>query len=232
MKKFYISAAFFAVFAIGSAAPAYGQKAVPTSDEVGTITGKAERKLDNASFRVVLTTEWFTERDGSSFNKISETFATINPDRFQIISETGGTRIETLVVDGKTFRRTNQDDWESVATSPATKAGNEASVAMFGGLAGGAVFPIGNSKFITKGTIDGQEVSMYETRAVQSDNAKDGMTRTEFTQFWINNSGHLVRKIVEQDIAGDKRFMRSTANYSYTDISIEEPIMPVKAEDK
>ena len=232
MKKIYISAAFFAVFATVASVPAFGQKAKQTSDEVGTITGKAERKLDNASFRVVLTTEWFTERDGTSFNKITETFATINPDRFQIISETGGTRVETLVVADKTFRRTNEEDWESVATSPARKAGSEASVARFGELAGGAVYPIGNSKFVSRGTIDGQEVSMYEARAVQSDNSKEGMTRTETTQFWINNGGQIVRKIIEQDIAGDKRFMRSVANYSYTDIRIEEPIMPIKAKDK
>lgn len=230
MKKIYISAAFFAVFAIGSAAPAYAQKALPTSDEVGRVTGKAERKLDDASFRVVLTTEWYTERDGSLFNKITETYAAIQPDRYQTISETGGTRIETLVVGEKTFRRTNEEDWESVARSPIRKAGSEAAVAMFGELAGGAFHPAGIGTFVAKGTIDGQEVSMYEVRTVRSDSSKDGMTRTETTQFWINSDGHLVRKITEQEIAGDKRFMRSVANYSYTDISIEEPLMPVKSE--
>lgn len=232
MKKIYISAAFFAVFTIGSSAPAFGQKAAPTSDEVGRITGKAERKLDNLSFRVVLTTEWFNERDGEPFSKITETFATINPARFQIISETGGTRIETLVVNDKTFRRTNEEDWESVATSPVRRAGSEASAAKFGELAGGAFDPAGTSKFVSRGTIDGQEVSMYENVSVRSDGKKDGVTRTETTQYWINNDGLLVRKIVEQVTAGDKRFMRSVANYSYTDIRIEEPIIPIKAEDK
>lgn len=233
MKKIYISAAFFAVFATVASAPAFGQKAVMTSDEVGRVTGKAERKLDNASFRVVLTTEWFTERDGTSFNKITETFATLNPDRFQIISETGGNRIETLVVKDKTFRRTNDDDWESVAVSPVRVAGSDAAAARFGDLAGGAFEPKGIGKFVSRGTIDGLEVSMYETKTIQADSTKGGMTRTETTQSWIDTEGRLVRKITEQEIAGDdKRFMRSVANYSYTDIRIEEPIIPVKAEDK
>lgn len=232
MKKIYISAAFFAVFAIGSSAPAFGQKAAPTSDEVGRLTGRAERKLDNASFRVVFTTEWFTERDGTPFSKITETFATINPDRFQLISETGGTRIETLVVNDKTFRRTNEEDWESVANSPVKKAGSVESAVRFGELAGGAFDPTGTSKFVSRGTIDGQEVSMYENVSVRSDGKKDGVTRTETTQFWVNNDGMLVRKVIEQETAGDKRFMRSVANYSYTDIRIEEPIIPIKAEDK
>ncbi len=227
MKKLYIAAVFIAVFVVGSSVSAVAQNAKAESDDIVRLAGRAERKLDNATFRVVLTTEWFTERDGEPFSKATETFAAVQPGKYQSITETGGTRIETIVSDGRTFRRTNEADWESVAVPPIKKAGNEAASAMFGDLAGGATVPAGTGKFISRGTIDGQEVSMYELRVTRSDNKKGGITRVDTTQYWINTQGLIVRKIIEQDIAGDKRFMRSIANYAYGDIDIDEPILPV-----
>lgn len=73
---------------------------------------------------------------------------------------------------------------------------------------------------------------MYEVRTALSDSTPDGITRVDTTQFWINNAGLIVRKVIEQDFAGDRRFMRSVANYSYKNIRIEEPTLPVRAEDK
>jgi hypothetical protein len=62
------------------------------------LTGKAERRLDNMSFRMTMKTEWFTQRDGDIFTESLETFATSQPDRYHTISETGGNRVETIVV--------------------------------------------------------------------------------------------------------------------------------------
>ncbi len=228
MKKFYISAAFFAVVALGSTVPAIAQKSKVIGDEAVAAAGLAERKLDNVAFRVVLTTEWFAERDGEAFNRSVETFTAVQPDRFQSISEVNGTRIETIVVEGRTFRRTNDDEWESVATPPIKRAGSQSTTLRFGAFEGGAVFPAGNGKFVARGTIDGQEVTQYETRKVLADSTPGGSARVETSQVWINNDGLIVRKVTEQQTTGEPRFMRSVALYMYDNIKVEEPILPVR----
>lgn len=197
------------------------------SDEAVKSTGKAERRLDNISFRMTLKTEWFSERDGDLFNESLETYETSVPDRYHSISENGSNRVETIIIGEKTYRRINDNDWESVAVPPLRKAGDASSVALFGELAGGARLPIGEGKFVAKGTIDGHEVTMYEVRTVRRDSTPEGGARTETKTYYIDNAGLIVRRVIEHEFAGDKRFMRSTANYSYGDIRIEEPITPV-----
>jgi hypothetical protein len=212
-------------------ADAFGQKKGDASDEAARLTGKSERRLDSISFRMTLKTEWFAEQDGLVERESLETFATVQPNRYHSISETGSTRIETIVVGDKTFRRTNDSDWESVAVPPIRKFGDASTVAFFGELAGGAALPQGKGKFVAKGTIDGEEVSMYEVRTVRQDNTPERSVRTETTTYWINNDGLIVRRIIEHAFSGDKRVMRSTADYTYTDISVDEPILPAKVQD-
>lgn len=231
MKKFFagsISLIALAAFAM----PAAAQEDKAASDQVVVTAGRAERRLDNMPFRMVLTTEWFTAREGERMTRSVETFAMIPDDRYHWITEVNSTRIETITVGRKTFRRTDGSDWESVATSPASKAGANAPAGLFGDLAGGAILPKGVGRFVARGTIDGQEVTMYELKEQLADRIEGGTSRMNTTQYWINNDGLIVRRIIEQDIKGDRRFMRTTANYTYSDIRIEEPILPIRLEEK
>lgn len=226
---FCIAGFLFLIFV--AVAPAFSQKAKSPADDAAAIVGIAERKLDNAAFRVVLTTEWFDRRDGETINRSIETFATALTDKYHYITENGSTRIETIVIEGITYRRTNDDDWESVANPPIKKAGSPEAAARFGAYEGGSHTPMGNGKLIARGTIDGQEVTQYEIRKVSADSTPDGMTRSEITSVWINRAGLIVRKIVEHDMVGDTRFMRATSNYTYGDIQIAAPVIPGKIDN-
>lgn len=199
------------------------------SEQAVRTTGKAERRLDNISFRITLKTEWFAERDGEVFKESQESLTVESPDRYQSINESGEGRTETIVIAGKSFRRINDGDWESVAVPPIRKAGDPNFAARFGDLAGGASRPVGEGKLVARGTLEGQEVSMYEVRNVRRDSTPEGSSRTESATYWINNDGLIVRRIVEHEFANDPRIMRSTANYTYSNISIDEPILPVTA---
>lgn len=214
-----------------AAVPTFSQKTKLPSEDIPAAVGIAERKLDSASFRVVHTTEWFDRRDGDVINRSVETFATVPTDRYQYITENGSTRIETIVIEGTTYRRTNDEDWESVAVPPIKKAGSYESAARFGAYEGGSHTPMGNGRLIARGTIDGQEVTQYEVRKVSADSTPDGMTRSEITNVWINREGLIVRKIVEHDMVGDTRFMRATSNYTYGDIQIAAPVIPGKIDN-
>jgi len=227
MKKIFFSISF-AIVVAATVLPALGQKNRNVSDESGRTVGRAERKLDNLSFRVVLTTEWFTERDGDAFNKSIETFTAEQPARYQYITENGDKRIETVTVESKTFRRVNDGDWESVAVSPFKRSGDASTVARFGEFEGGAFFPLGATRLIGRETIDGLSVTHYEVSKVLADSTPNGITREETIHVWLNGEGFIVRKVTEQTMFADKRFMRSVANYSYDDIRIEEPILPVR----
>ena len=231
MKKFYIASVFVFLSAIGGSSTAFGQKGEPTSDDIVILAGKSERRLDNASYRGVMTVEWFNQRGGDVFTASRETFVAAQPDRFQWISENGATRIETIVIGEDMYRRTGDGDWETVATSRARR-GDPSAARFFGDLAGGAKFPTGTGKFVSRGTIDGQDVWMYELRNDRMDTKTGEIVRTDTTQYWINKDGMIVRKIIDQDFAGEKRFCRSTTNYVYGDIRVDEPTVPVKTEDK
>jgi hypothetical protein len=202
------------------------------SDEAVRSTGIAERRLDNMAFRMTLRTEWFTERDGEVFRETVETFTAAPPDRYQHINEDRGNRTETIVVADRTFRRINDSDWESVAVPSIKKVGSPETVAMFGELAGGAVLPRGTGKFVTKGTIGAVEVSLYEVLQVRKDRTEDGGGRTELTRYYINSDGLIVRRVIEHEFTGDTRFMRSTADYTYENIRIEEPTIPNPVRNK
>ncbi len=232
MKKSYITFVFLVVFALGLVGTATAQQRGLTSSEIVTITSLAERKLGSISYQTTLTTEWFTERDGELTSRDTYFFATVQPERYHWIMENAANKIETVVVDGRTFRRVKDADWESVAVSPAIKSGNAQTVARFGELNGGSFQPAGTGKFIARGTIDGLEVTQYETRNTLRDSTAKGKTRVDTTQYWIDNEGLIVRKIIEQDMPDDKRFMRSVSTYEYNDIKIVEPIIPTKAEDQ
>lgn len=222
-KKF--SAVVFAVFMIGSALPTLAQKSKAAGDDAAGTVGIAERKLDSATFRVVVTTEWFDRKDGDVVRSYKETFAQA-PDRYQTIAEIGSSRIETIVIEDKTFRKNNDEEWESVAVAPIKKAGSPEMAARFGAYEGGSHTPLGNGKFVARGTIDGQEVTQYETRKVLADSNPDGMTRVETTNVWINRDGMIVRKITEHEQSGTSSFMRATSNYVYGDIRIVAPEVP------
>lgn len=222
-KKF--SAVVFAVFMIGSAMPLLAQKSQAPGDDAAGIAGIAERKLDHESFKVVMTTEWFDRKGGQVTRRYVETFAQA-PDKYQTITEIGSSRIETIVIDDKTYRKNNDEDWESVAVAPIKKAGSPEAAARFGAYEGGSHIPVGNGKLVARGTIDGQEVTQYEIRKVLADSTPDGITRVETTNVWINGSGLIVRKITEHETSGQNLFMRSTSSYSYGDIRIVAPEVP------
>lgn len=229
MRRNVIALVLLTVISLVLSTAAFAQQKASESDQIVTVTGKAERRLDSISFRMTLKTEWFTERDGDIFTEALETFVKAEPDRYQSISQAGQTRVETVVVGNKTFRRTDDADWASVAVATIRKSGDESTAARFGELAGGAFFPVGSGKLIDKGTIDGVEVSMYEVRNVLQDRTTERGSRTETKTYWINNDGLIVRRVIEHEFQGDKRLMRSTANYSYIGIRVEEPILPVTA---
>lgn len=201
------------------------QSQTPESDEAVRTTRKAERRLDNMPFRVTLRTEWFTERDGEVFRESVETFTAARPDRYHLIDETGGNRTETIVVADRTFRRINDSDWESVAVPPIKKAGSAEAVAMFGDLAGASISN-GAGKFVTKGVLGAVEVSLYEVMQIRRDRTDEASGRTELTRYYINNDGLMVRRVIEHEFFGDKRFMRSTADYAYENIRVDEPTIP------
>ena len=148
-KKVFLTVVF-AFFLIGSTLPVLAQKVkAPAGDPAATV-GLADRKLDSASFRVVHTTEWFNRRDGDVTNRSVETFATAPTERYQYITENGSTRIETIVIEGTTYRRTNEEDWESVAVPPIKRAGSAEAVARFGAYEGGSHTSMGNGKLIAR----------------------------------------------------------------------------------
>ncbi len=222
MKKFYI-VPVFVLLSLGFIFTASAQKRELTSDEVILMANDAERRLDGIAYKAVMTTEWFTERNGDLSIKDVYSLETLPTGRHHWTLEGQSGRVESIVVDGKNFHRVDDKPWELLAQPHTTNSPNKSGTGV------PSVIPAFSTagrvgKFVNRVTVNDQNVSVYEVKTKGTGRAADKTARTETVYYFIREDGLLASKIVEIDVIADKRFMQSVTNYFYgAEFRIDEP---------
>jgi hypothetical protein len=225
MKNIHAILFFLNILIIGSVTTASAQQAKVASLDVINTIYKAERQLDTISFRSMMTTEWFTERDGDLLNRDTHYFAVEVPGRYHWIAESPKKKVEEIVIGENYYKRVDNKTWEVMERAPVLRSGVDYFGGKYGPDAPGPATIGREGKIVRTSTLEGRSVTIYQIRHDAVDPKTGASIRTEVGEYWLSAEGLLLQRVLEQEFPNEKRFARIVTSFEYGSVKVDGPVV-------
>lgn len=229
MLRKYVSAVFLLGLLLGGLTVAAAQEEREiTAQEFKDLEIRGYQKLKGRTYRMTMLNETFTDRDLSPEIINTMMSETVQPDRRRFVSEikspTINSKVETVWLDGKGYKRKNDGPWEE--TSPGSGVGSASGTPIIRKLTRETY------RFVGKSALNNQTAGLYESIRHHS-NSSTGQETISTTKFWISEDGLLLKTLSEFETVGNKSLMRMQIVYDYDpNIKIEAPVLSGKLDEK
>jgi hypothetical protein len=202
-----------------NAAFIYGQEKSLEKWMFRSIVDQAFEDLEGKTYRRLNVYETFNDRNGAPVKTVKTMTERIAPDRFRLIDESKGQKIEKIQIGSKTYQREGTGEW---------KEGKSSSGLIIGGGCG-SVVEFESYKVLKNSSLDGETANLYEmtSKLINMNCSANSKSEFQTKRFLISKDGLLLKTENIYEDAEKKSLRRETTTYEYDPkIKIEAPIKP------